>query len=85
MRGVREVSFPLVSLLENHLLHGASGDQPMPFFQEHSSQHMYQDVCTTQEQNAQSTIRKKWRKGGFGRGGSFIMRRSGNGLILSTD
>ena len=32
----------------------------------HSSQHVCLDVCTTQEQNAQNTIRKEWWGGRFG-------------------
>ena len=31
----------------------------MLFVQEHSSQHVYLDVCTTQEQNAQSTNKEE--------------------------
>ena len=37
----------------------------MLFVHEHSSNHVFLDVCTTQEQNAQSTIRKEWRGGRF--------------------
>ena len=47
-----------------------SGEQPMFFVQDHSSQHVY----TTQEQNTQNTIRKVCRGGGLGSGGSFVMR-----------
>ena len=38
----------------------------MLFVQEHSSQYVCLDVCTTREQNAQSTIRMEWRGGIFG-------------------
>ena len=40
----------------------------MLFLKEHSSQHVCLDVCTTQGQNAQSTIVKEWRGGRFGAG-----------------